>query len=127
MKRILSMALVLIVLLSAAGCNLPTKEAQVELLPTQAPVEVAQPATAVPTEVPTAAPRRRQQNRKLYMFLFLHRGTARSRPSTTRYHRILPLKNAHTAAMNIPTAAGSALSWQTGWSICPSLTLCKRI
>ncbi len=56
MKRILSMALVLIVLLSAAGCNLPTKEAQVELLPTQAPVEVAQPATAVPTEVPTAAP-----------------------------------------------------------------------
>ena len=46
----------IIVLLSVSGCNLPTKQAQVELPPAQPPVELAQPVTAVPTEEPPPPP-----------------------------------------------------------------------
>ncbi len=59
MNRKFVIALIAVLLLqSISGCNLPTKEAQVELLPTQPLAEAVQPATALPTEPPppTAVP-----------------------------------------------------------------------
>ena len=56
MKRVLTMVIGILILVSVAGCNLPTKEAPVAELPVQEPVVVEQPPTAVPTEAPTAAP-----------------------------------------------------------------------
>lgn len=56
MKRNLTiLGVVILILLSAAGCNLPTRAVE---LPTQPPVEVVQPPTAAPTEEvpPTDAP-----------------------------------------------------------------------
>jgi len=56
MKRILNISLALVILLSVAGCNLPTKEAPVELLPTQPPAVIEPPPTAEPTEPPPPPP-----------------------------------------------------------------------
>jgi len=61
MKRILTAGIMALILLIVSSCNLPTKDAPIELLPTQAPIEVAQPATLVPMEavpppLPTAEP-----------------------------------------------------------------------
>jgi hypothetical protein len=57
MKRMLTIAgVVILILVSVSGCNLPTQEAPVADPPVQEPVVVEQPPTAVPTEVPPPPP-----------------------------------------------------------------------
>jgi len=53
MKRVLVISIVIVILVSTAGCNLPTEAAPpAEVLPTQAGVEVVPPPTKAPTDAP---------------------------------------------------------------------------
>ncbi|MDX9865656.1 MAG: hypothetical protein RBT34_12705 [Anaerolineaceae bacterium] len=53
MKRVLVISIVIVILVSTAGCNLPTEAAPpAEVLPTQAGVEVVPPPTKAPMDAP---------------------------------------------------------------------------
>jgi hypothetical protein len=55
-RRILLVVIVTLVVLSLWGCNLPTRESTVELLPTEPPVEVVELEVVEPTEPPPPSP-----------------------------------------------------------------------